>query len=127
MLTLDAVRAAVLSDKPWTRLDELVRAELAAGRTTRQIYADLIGVADEIDDTPGLPEDGSDAFGDTLDALTGMCHRDCQYRDPPNPSLPTEEEIAKLPRWARVAFAARCARRVLPFAQVGWPEQNCDY
>lgn len=24
--------------------------------------------------------------------------------------LPTEEEIAKLPRWARVAFAARCAR-----------------
>lgn len=26
-------------------------------------------------------------------------------------TLPTEEEIAQLPRWARVAFAARCARR----------------
>ncbi len=33
--------------------------------------------------------------------------------------LPTEEEIALLPRWARVALAARCARRVLPqFARV---------
>jgi hypothetical protein len=29
-------------------------------------------------------------------------------------TLPTEEEIAQLPRWARVAFAARCAARVLP-------------
>lgn len=28
-------------------------------------------------------------------------------------TLPTEEEIAQLPRWARVAFAARCARRAL--------------
>ncbi len=34
----------------------------------------------------------------------------------PEPTLPTEEDIAKLPRWARVAFAARCARRaLLPF------------
>lgn len=30
--------------------------------------------------------------------------------------LPTEKEIAKLPRWARIAFAARCARRLLPRA-----------
>jgi hypothetical protein len=29
---------------------------------------------------------------------------------------PTEAEIAALPRWARVAFAARCARRVLSLA-----------
>lgn len=28
--------------------------------------------------------------------------------------VPTEEELAELPRWARVAFAARCARRVQP-------------
>ena len=28
--------------------------------------------------------------------------------------LPTKEEIAKLPRWARVAFAVRCAKRVRP-------------
>ncbi|MGL6074013.1 MAG: hypothetical protein ACRC8S_07620 [Fimbriiglobus sp.] len=36
-------------------------------------------------------------------------------------TLPTEEEIAKLPRWARVAFAARCARRAQPFFLKAWP------
>lgn len=122
MITLDALRAAALSDEPWNRLDELVRAELNRGQTTMQIYESLADLADELDDTPGLSERGSDAFGDTLDALTGMCHRDCQYRDPPNTSLPTENEIEKLPRWARVAFAARCARRVLPLFGVAWPE-----
>lgn len=35
-------------------------------------------------------------------------------------TLPTEEEIAQLPRWARVAFAARCARRVLPLFRKRW-------
>lgn len=113
MLTLDAVRAAVLSDQPWTRLDELVRAEQAAGRKVKEIYSDLASMADEIDQTSGLSEDGSDAFGDTLDALTGYCREEYAYKDPPNTTLPSEEEIAKLPRWARVAFAARCARRVL--------------
>ena len=34
--------------------------------------------------------------------------------------LPTEEEIAQLPRWARVAFAARCARRMLPMFKKHW-------
>lgn len=40
---------------------------------------------------------------------------------------PTKAEIQALPRWVRVAFAARCARRVLPiFAhlQPGAPEQD---
>jgi hypothetical protein len=127
MLTLDAVRAAVLSDQPWKRLDELVRAELAAGRKTRQVYEDLMGMADEVDATPGLSENGSDAFGDTLDALTGMCHRDCQYKDPPNNILPAAEEVAKLPRWARAAFAARCARRVLPLLMFTWPEAASEH
>ncbi len=35
--------------------------------------------------------------------------------------VPTVEEIRKLPRWARVAFAARCARRVLPLFRHFWP------
>jgi hypothetical protein len=38
------------------------------------------------------------------------------------PTIPTVEEIAKLPRWAIVAFAARCARRVQPLFVLGWPE-----
>jgi len=94
MLTLDTVRAAVLSDQPWNRLDELVRAEQAAGRKVKEIYGDLMSLADEIDATPNLTEDGSDAFGDTLDALTGMCHPSCQYKDPPNVTLPREERHA---------------------------------
>jgi len=28
--------------------------------------------------------------------------------------IPEEEDLKKLPRWAIVAFAARCARRVQP-------------
>jgi hypothetical protein len=42
--------------------------------------------------------------------------------------LPTEAEIRQLPRWARVAFAARCARRVLPLVRHYWkdaPEDHC--
>ena len=39
-----------------------------------------------------------------------------------NVSIPSEEEIATLPRWARVAFSARCARRVLPLFGYHWPE-----
>lgn len=34
--------------------------------------------------------------------------------------MPREQEVAKLPRWARVAFAARCARRVLPLFTSGF-------
>ncbi len=35
-------------------------------------------------------------------------------QDPSKPAIPTEEELRQLPRWAIVAFAARCARRVQP-------------
>jgi hypothetical protein len=126
MIAFDALRTALLSDQPWTRLDELVRAEQVSGRTTKQIFDELNGMWKQIDEIPGLSEDGKDAFGDTLDALTGMCHRDCQYKDPPNTTLPVEDEIAKLPRWARVAFAARCARRVLPLFFLFRPDAPND-
>lgn len=38
------------------------------------------------------------------------------------PKTPTKEELLKLPRWARVAFAARCARRVQPLFVKHWPK-----
>lgn len=47
-----------------------------------------------------------------------------------NPEIPTKEEIASLPRWAQVAFAARCARRVQPLFVHYWPDapqQHIDY
>ncbi len=39
----------------------------------------------------------------------------------PKADVPTAEEIRRLPRWAQVAFAARCARRVLPVFLRDWP------
>lgn len=111
MITLDSLRSAALANQPWSELDRLVQAELSSGRLTNQIYDELVGMMEELRATPGFGEQSEEAFGDTLDRLSGFCHVDSAYKNPP--TLPTEEEIAKLPRWARVAFAARCARRVL--------------
>lgn len=36
--------------------------------------------------------------------------------------VPNQKEIKQLPRWAQVAFAARCARRVQPIFALAWPE-----
>jgi nucleoside phosphorylase len=41
--------------------------------------------------------------------------------------LPTSKEIQGLSRWARVAFAARCARRVLPMLRLYWPSIPEDH
>ncbi len=38
------------------------------------------------------------------------------------PSILTREEIKQLPRWALVAFVARCVRRVLPLFKHSWPQ-----
>jgi hypothetical protein len=38
--------------------------------------------------------------------------------------LPNREEIGKLPRWARVALAARAVRRVQPLFKIALPEAN---
>ncbi|MCE9567598.1 MAG: hypothetical protein K8U57_36825 [Planctomycetes bacterium] len=126
MITLDAIRAAILASDPYTQLDQLVRTELSAGRKVKEVFEAINPFVDEALDTPDLTEDGEEAFLGTLDALTGNCHRDCQYIDPPNNTLPTEDEIAKLPRWARVAFAARCARRVLPLFLYLKPQTKPD-
>lgn len=37
-------------------------------------------------------------------------------------NIPNKEEIAQLPRWARIAFAARCVRRVQPLYEGLWPD-----
>lgn len=42
-------------------------------------------------------------------------------------SIPTKAEIAKLPVVARVAFAARCARRVQPSFTVAWTNAPEDH
>ncbi len=40
-----------------------------------------------------------------------------QARSCDSDSLPTPDQISALPRWARIAFAAHCARRVLTLCQ----------
>jgi hypothetical protein len=37
------------------------------------------------------------------------------------PKVPTFNDIVELPYWARIAFAARCARRVQPIFSAAWP------
>lgn len=37
------------------------------------------------------------------------------------------DELKAIPRWARVAFAARCARRVEPLLRVAWPDVRSDH
>lgn len=120
MITLDALRSALLSDQPHTKLDELVRAELAAGRLTQEIYKELDALEESVRATPGFGDDADEALRDTMDALNGFCPAEVAYKN--SAVLPREEEIAMLPRWARVAFAARCVRRVFPNYAAKWPQ-----
>jgi hypothetical protein len=87
MITLDAVREAVAAPDPFTQMDTLVRGEMAAGRQVLEVFDQLRPLVDAVLlDTPGLTEDGEEAFLGTLDALTGNCHPDCCYYDSPGPS-----------------------------------------
>jgi hypothetical protein len=127
MIAISEVRSAVLDDKPWTRLDELVRREIEAGRRVKDIFAELNGMTDDVDETPGITEDGGDAFLDTLDALVGNCHSSSCYTDPVFTSLPSHVELHRLPKLARIAFAARCARRVRPLVPHHWEAEPAHY
>src|SRR5262245_56647764 len=94
MLSLERLRPALLSADPYAEMDRLVRAELGAGRTTRQVFDDLNPLIDVVRATPGMTEDGVEALIGTLDALTGNCHPDCQYHDPPPDALPISNNVA---------------------------------
>lgn len=120
MLSTETVRTAVLSPKPWSALDQLVREQLATGRLKDQIRDELISMEDQLLEKTDNNEDAADALHDIIDALAGMCPAKYGYENPP--VVPTEEEISKLPRWARVAFAARCAMRVYPLLHDAWPD-----
>lgn len=83
MITLDTVRAALICSDPYAGIDRLIRDELAAGRTTAEIHADLLPLARDVRRAEGISEDASEALLGALDALTGQCHADCRYSDPP--------------------------------------------
>jgi hypothetical protein len=45
----------------------------------------------------------------------------------PDGADPAADGVADLPRWARVAFFARCARQVFPLWEEAWPEGAPEY
>jgi len=76
--------------------------------------------------TSGVDDETEEIINSVWDRITGWCHKS-RHIKLPEATLPTEVEIAKLPRWAQVAFAARCARRVLPLFSRNWPNAPKDY
>lgn len=100
-MTLDAIRTAILAPDPYTQMDRLVRAEMNAGRKVKEVFDAINPLVDAALETPGLTEDGEEAFLGTLDALTGNCHPNCQYKDSPAP--PTNGATPHAPAGARDA------------------------
>lgn len=128
MITFGRLRSALLTGDSYDALDRLVRSELAAGQKTKAVYDQLLGHIESVRAMPEYTDDLEDRLGDTMDALCGWVHPDCAYQDATTSlALPTEDEIARLPRWAQVAFAARCARRVLPMFLRNWRDAPSSY
>lgn len=90
MITLGTVRVAVLSEKPWSEMDQLVRSELSAGRLTNQIHDELLALEADLRATPGLTEQAEDAFLDTLDLLVGFCPAGKEYQNLTSPAADLE-------------------------------------
>lgn len=102
MVNLEQVRSALLATDPFEGIDTLIRSELSAGRTTKQIFNDLNPLVDVLRATPDLPEDGEEALFGALDALLGHCHRDSNYTDPPIGEIaarPVDQPTPEVPQW----------------------------
>jgi hypothetical protein len=125
MVSFEAVRDALLSPQPWTGMDHVVRSELAAGRLTHQIKDELLAMEEAVREIPGFSEQSEEAFLDTLDLLVGFCPAGREYQNPP--VLPTATELDSLPKLARIAFAARCARRVSPLVPPNWSAEPAHH
>jgi hypothetical protein len=106
MITLDSLRTVLLAPDPHDGVDRLIRAELSAGRKTTAIYNELLALVKPVRTTPGLTEDAEEALFGALDGLTGYCHPDSAYRDPPStPPLPAPDpasEVAAPPTSPRI-------------------------
>jgi hypothetical protein len=89
MITLDALRTALLTPDPYDGIDRLIRAELDAGRKTAAIHHELLALVKPVRTTPGLAEDAEEALFGALDGLTGNCHPDSAYKDPSTPAVPS--------------------------------------
>lgn len=95
MITLDALREALLSGDPAGAADRLVSAELASGRRTKQVYDELLALVLPVRKTPGYTEEAEDVLMDTLDALSGYVHPDFAYKDP-EPATPANGQTIQV-------------------------------
>ncbi|MDB5309350.1 MAG: hypothetical protein JWO38_3552 [Gemmataceae bacterium] len=108
----ERVKAAWDSVDRRAELNRVVEMMAAEGVTLDALDAALDQLLMEVR-AAGADDDTEEIIMGVGDRLHGWSHVSRHIKTQPA-KLPTEEEIAKLPRWARVAFAARCARRVLP-------------
>lgn len=93
MITIQSIRAAVMASDPYTEMHNLVRNEMDAGLKVKEVFDSINPLVAEALDTPRLTENGEEALLGTLDALTGNCHRDCQYKDLPETPLSNHGEF----------------------------------
>ena len=93
MITIQSLRAAVFASDPYTELHDLVRNEMGAGLKVKEVFDSINPLVAEALDLPELTVDGEEALLGTLDALTGNCHRDCQYKDLPETPLSNHGEF----------------------------------
>ena len=108
----DRVKTAWGSPDRKGALNRVVEAMATEGITRDQLDDALGLLLDEIR-AAGADDETEEIINNVGDRLHGWCHQN--YHIAARESvLPTDEEIAKLPNWARVAFAARCTRRLLP-------------
>ena len=93
MISIQSLRAAVFASDPYNEMHDLVRNEMRAGLKVKEVLDSINPLVAEALDLPDLSEDGEEALLGTLDALTGNCHRDCQYKDLPETPLSNQGEF----------------------------------
>ena len=86
MIRLDDIRTALRTPDPEGTLDGLIRRELGGGRTIADVYRDFTAVLPEVYRLPECAGAALDGLQGALDALSGQCHPDAQYKDAPPPA-----------------------------------------
>jgi hypothetical protein len=120
MTSLDDRIADAWQSDETNALDQVAIEWAAAGRNKTPLYDALERLLQAQRDA-GASEVLEERILGVMDRLTGWSNGSKFIQTQGGTPL-HEIEIAQLPRWAKVAFAARCARRVLPIFHQKWPD-----
>src|SRR5688572_22714397 len=102
----ERVKAAWETPDRRGELNRVVETMAAEGYTQQALEDALEALLLEVR-AAGADDDTEEIINGVWDRLTGWCHESWHINTRAS-ALPTEEEIMSLPRWARVALAARC-------------------